>query len=158
MKIVHHWVGGHCPAIAYYHRYQHTYTPQSDGSLLTLPSHLNRVSVCREQGPLKHELIRSFEGYMFRHSSFYPDLLRYHWHIMLYKLKAYNVLIGILIYCEMITTTALSNTCIISHNYHFFFVLRTFKIYSPCNFPVYNTVLVTIVTMLDTEFQNAFMF
>ena len=30
----------------------------------------------------------------------------------------------------MITTTALANTSIPSHNYHFYFVVRTFKIYS----------------------------
>ena len=38
--------------------------------------------------------------------------------------------------------------CITSHNYHFFFIVKTFKIYSLSNFYVYNTVLLTTITML----------
>ena len=56
-----------------------------------------------------------------------------------------------LIYCKIITATVLVNTSIISHNYHFFFVVRTFKIYSFSNFRVYNTLLVTIITILNTR-------
>ena len=49
----------------------------------------------------------------------------------------------------MITTIVLANTCIMSHNYHFFFVVNTLKIYSHLSkFQVYNTVLSTIITML----------
>ena len=48
----------------------------------------------------------------------------------------------------MITTKALANTCITSHNEYFFFVVRTLKIYSLSNFQVYNTVLLTIITVL----------
>ena len=50
-------------------------------------------------------------------------------------------------YCKMITTTALANICIISHNYHFIFVVRTFKIYSLSKFQVCDTVLLTTITM-----------
>ena len=49
----------------------------------------------------------------------------------------------------MFTILALANTSIISHNYHFLFVVRTFKIYSLSNLQVYNTVLLTIITILD---------
>ena len=42
----------------------------------------------------------------------------------------------------------LVSTSIISHNYDFFFVVRVFNIYSPSNFQVYNTVLLTLVTTL----------
>ena len=35
-----------------------------------------------------------------------------------------------LTYCNMITTIMLANTSIMSHNYHFFFVVRIFKIFS----------------------------
>ena len=48
----------------------------------------------------------------------------------------------------MITTIALADIAIMSYNYHFFFVVRTFKIYSLSNFHVYDTVLLTIITML----------
>lgn len=47
----------------------------------------------------------------------------------------------------MIITIALANMVIMSHNYHFFFVVRTFKIYSFSNFQVY-AVLVTIILVL----------
>ena len=53
-----------------------------------------------------------------------------------------------LIYCKIITTIVLANTSIMSHNYHFFFVVRTFKIYSLSNFQVYSIVLLPIITML----------
>ena len=52
----------------------------------------------------------------------------------------------------MITTVKLINTSITSHSYHCVCVcvceIRTHKIYSPSNSQVYNTVLLTIVTML----------
>lgn len=47
----------------------------------------------------------------------------------------------------MITTTALANTYTTSPNYHFFLVVRTFKIYSLGTFQVCNTVLLPLVTM-----------
>ena len=49
----------------------------------------------------------------------------------------------ICIYCQKIIPTKLIS---ISHTY--FFVLRTLKIYTPKKFQVYNTVLLTVVTML----------
>ena len=45
------------------------------------------------------------------------------------------------------TAIVLANTCIRSHNYHFVFVVRTFRIYSLSNFQVYDTVLLTIITL-----------
>ena len=48
----------------------------------------------------------------------------------------------------MIITVGSVNTSIMSHNYHFFFVVRTFNIYVLSNFQVYNTVLLTMDTML----------
>ena len=49
---------------------------------------------------------------------------------------------------NMITTIVLANVSIISHNYHFFFIARRFKIYSLSNFQVYNTALLFLITML----------
>ena len=43
---------------------------------------------------------------------------------------------------------ALGNTSILSHNYHFLLMVKTFKISSLTNFQVYNTVLSAIITML----------
>ena len=49
----------------------------------------------------------------------------------------------------MITTINLINTSITSSNCNFFFfVVRTFKFYCPSNFQVYNTLLLTVVTMM----------
>ena len=60
-----------------------------------------------------------------------------------------------LTYCKTITTTELANTCIRSHNYHFFFcVVETFKTISLYNFHVYNTVLLTITTTLYIRSTN----
>ena len=52
------------------------------------------------------------------------------------------------IYCKMMTTVGLANTFITPHNYYFFFVVRTFKIYSLSNFQIYDRTLLTIITML----------
>ena len=47
-----------------------------------------------------------------------------------------------LTYCKTITTTELANTCIRSHNYHFFFcVVETFKTISLYNFQVHNSII-----------------
>lgn len=48
----------------------------------------------------------------------------------------------------MITTRVVANTSIMPHSYHFFFIVRTFKIYPLSNFQVYNTVLLTAFSML----------
>lgn len=42
----------------------------------------------------------------------------------------------------------LVNPSIISRNYSFLFVVKTFKIYCLSNFQVYNTALLIIITML----------
>ena len=49
----------------------------------------------------------------------------------------------------MVTTTALANTSIMSHNYHCFSVVRTFKIYSLSSFQVYDTSLCCILDPLN---------
>ena len=54
----------------------------------------------------------------------------------------------ILIYCKVITPVALANISIMSHNYYFFSVVRTLKIYSPSKLHVYNTVLWATITKL----------
>lgn len=58
----------------------------------------------------------------------------------------------------MITTMVLVNTSILPLNYHYFFMVRTFKMCSLSNFQVYsNTVLLAIITMLhirSAEFIN----
>ena len=46
----------------------------------------------------------------------------------------------------MIAAIELANTSIILHNYNFFFVVRTTKIYSFSNFSVYNTILLPIAS------------
>ena len=48
----------------------------------------------------------------------------------------------------MITPVVLADTSVLSHNYHFFFVVRTFEIYFLSNLQVYNTVFLAIITML----------
>ena len=48
----------------------------------------------------------------------------------------------------MITIRTLTNRSIMSQNYHFIFVVRTFKIYSCSNFQLYNTLLLIVITML----------
>ena len=50
------------------------------------------------------------------------------------------------IYCEMITTIKLINTCIISHNYLYLciFLMRVLKIYCFHKFQVYSTVLTRV--------------
>ena len=48
----------------------------------------------------------------------------------------------------MINTVVLANTSIMSHNYNYFFVVRTFRIYSLNNFQVCRTVVVTTTTIL----------
>ena len=52
------------------------------------------------------------------------------------------------IYCKMITTVVLVNTSVTLSNYPFFFLVRTFKIYSVSNFQAYSTILLFIITML----------
>lgn len=50
---------------------------------------------------------------------------------------------GLSIRCDILNLIS-----IMSHNYHFFFVVRTLKIYSHSNFEVYKMVLLSIITML----------
>lgn len=54
----------------------------------------------------------------------------------------------------MITTVVLADTSIMSHNYHFLFVLETFQFYSINSFQEYNMLLLTIITMLYVRFPE----
>ena len=61
------------------------------------------------------------------------------------------------IYGKIITTIALGATSNLSHDYHFFFVVGTFKIYSRSSIQIYNTALLATVTTLNIrppEFVN----
>ena len=50
-------------------------------------------------------------------------------------------------YCNMITSVALAKTSITPHSYHFVFVVRKTKIWSLSNHEVYNTLLLTIISI-----------
>ena len=54
----------------------------------------------------------------------------------------------------MIATIALANASILSHNYYFFFVVRTFVIYFLGYIQVHNTVLLVIITMFYIQFPE----
>ena len=59
-------------------------------------------------------------------------------------------------YCKMRTTIVLANTSITSRNYHFFSVVRTFKICFLSNFPMYNKILLIIMAMLFIRVYSSF--
>ena len=73
--------------------------------------------------------------------------LRYNWHITWCKFKVYNVMIWFKYILWNAYHRRLVDTSFTSHNYHFV-IVRTLKLYSYSNFQLYNTVLLTIVTML----------
>lgn len=78
-------------------------------------------------------------------SDFFPDLLRYSWHLTLCKFKMRVWYLHIL---QNDHHSRLANTTITSHNYHFLFILVSkFVICYPSNFQVYRTVLLIIVTL-----------
>ena len=52
------------------------------------------------------------------------------------------------LYCKVFATITLAGTSILLQSYHFFFVVRTFNVYSLRNFPVYGTELLLTVTVL----------
>lgn len=56
----------------------------------------------------------------------------------------------------MIETVKLINRSIISHHYFFFLLVRKVKIDSLSNFQVYDTGLLTLVSMLHIDPQNSF--
>ena len=77
-----------------------------------------------------------------------PHNIEQNWQTTLCKFKVYNMMFWcIYIYGEMITTRWV-NISIIPHSYHFFCLVRIFKIYYLNNFSSISTVLLTIVTML----------
>ena len=59
--------------------------------------------------------------------------------------------VSALIYSKIITTTGLAKTSILSHNSHFFFVVRTLKIYFLSSFQVHDRVVLAIVAMLTLD-------
>ena len=57
--------------------------------------------------------------------------------------------LDVFIHCSITTIiVALADTSIISHNYHFFFEVRTIRIQSLSKFAVHSTVLLTIMTVM----------
>lgn len=56
----------------------------------------------------------------------------------------------------MITSIVLADASIGSHNYHFFSVVKTFKIYSLSNMQVYDMVLLAIITVLYRRSPSCF--
>ena len=79
-----------------------------------------------------------------------PAWWRYNWHITFGKLKVCSLLIGSFTYCKIIISTALTNTSILSLNYHFFFVVKTFTIYFLSEVQVYRETL-TIITIVKVK-------
>ena len=77
-------------------------------------------------------------------------LLRYDCHITLYKFRVKKYWFDTFIYCNMIATVALTPLL-----YHiiiiYFFVMRTIKLYSLGNFEFYNTISLSMITMLRTR-------
>ena len=59
-----------------------------------------------------------------------------------------------LLYGKMVTPVVLADTPILSHNYRFFFVMRTFKIPSLSNLQGCNTVSLAIITRRAFSPQN----
>lgn len=76
-----------------------------------------------------------------------PVLLRYNLHIGCVSIRYTMCGFDTLIHCKMITAIVLANTSVMLYNCHFLSMIRTFKHYSFSNFPVYNTVILTIITM-----------
>lgn len=70
-----------------------------------------------------------------------PASLGYNWHITLYKFECPICWPYTLVYCTSVIYT--SN---MSHDHHFFLVVRTCKIYSLSKVQVYNTVLLTLIS------------
>ena len=77
-----------------------------------------------------------------------PFFFRYNWHITHVHLRDTMWWVDTRLYFEVIITSVWISTSISSHNYHFFSMVGTLKIYSLSNFQMYNTVLLTVVTML----------
>ena len=97
------------------------------------------------------------ETYSFYFLFFPPALLRYNWQINIINIEGVHVLFWYMCTCEMITVVKLINSSTTSYSYVFccVCVLRTHK-YSLSNFPVYSTVWLTIVALLDIDLQNLF--
>lgn len=76
--------------------------------------------------------------------SFYPPaLLRYKPCV---SLRCKMLWLHPFIYCKMIITVGLVNTTITPHNYHFFFVVKTFETYLLRDFQGCHAVLLTRIT------------
>ena len=57
------------------------------------------------------------------------------------------------VYCKMVTTMTLANSCTMSHNYHFFFCGEKIKDLLS-NFQVYNMMLLAIIIMLYIRYPE----
>ena len=58
------------------------------------------------------------------------------------------------VYCNMTTSLVLANTSSMQHNYHFFFLVGTIKIWFLSNLEVYSTALLTIISTLCISFPG----
>lgn len=85
-------------------------------------------------------------------------LLKYSVHITLYTFKVHSMWCDTFIHYRMITTVALANISIMSHNDHFLCVVRTFMIVSLSHFKVYKAVVLTIITVLGIRSQKLLIF
>ena len=63
-------------------------------------------------------------------------LLKCNWHIHCISVRYTTCWINTFIYCNVITTIASAKTFLMSHNYHFFFVVGTIKIWSLSNIKI----------------------
>lgn len=81
-------------------------------------------------------------------SDFFPVLLRNNWLTSLYKFKVYSMMVWFT-YIVKLLPQQVSLTFIISYRYNkkvkSIFVVRILRIYSINNFPIYHTVVLTIV-------------
>ena len=95
------------------------------------------------------EWLSLFLTFLFYFSlSYFLALLRYNWYIIL-SLRCTVCWIDALRYHTTISTMVLAKTSITSHNYHFFLVMRTFKISFLSNIQGYNTLSFTVISMLS---------
>lgn len=85
---------------------------------------------------------------------FFLVLLRYNWHITLWSCKVYSMLIWYTSLGQNDYHYNITYHPIPSHSYHFFVVVRMFKIYFLSNIPVHEIILLAPVIMLDFRSPN----
>lgn len=86
--------------------------------------------------------------YLFGIILFFPAVLRCVWQIKIICLLCKTWCFDMCIYYKVFTTIKLINISVTSHSCQYFFLIKIIKTYSPRKFWVYNTVLLTMVSML----------